>query len=121
MTGRRMKTYSGESGIVYQYYFLESRQKRRLLRRASTAFLFHVTTDRKNFFVSEVLLEEAAIEAWEKLHGRALAEQERYAAAKMALFRAFDESSRAEELLSVRISEANIESLLQPLSLDVDE
>ncbi len=117
MTVRRMKTYSGESGIVYQYYFLESRPKRRLWGRRGTAFLFHVTSDRKNFFVSEVLVEEAALQAWEKLHGRALAEQERYAAAKMALFRAFDESSREEELLRVRVDEGNIESLLEPLQL----
>ena len=51
-------------------------------------------------------------------HGRALAEPERYAAAKMALFRAFDECSRNEDLLRVRVSEADIESLLEPLQLD---
>ncbi len=118
MTVRRMKTYSGESGFVYQYYFLESRPKRKLWGRGGIAFLFHVTSDRKNFFVSEVLVEDAALRAWEKLHGRALVEQERYAAAKMALFRAFDESSRDEDLLRVRVSEANIESLLEPLQLD---
>ena len=118
MNARRMKTYSGESGFVYQYYFLEAQPKRRLWGRGGTAFLFHVTSDRKKFFVSEVLVEEAALQAWEKLHGRALAEQERYAAAKMALFRAFDESGRDEDLLRVRVSEANIESLLEPLQLD---
>jgi len=118
MTLRRMKTYSGESGFVYQYYFLESRPQRKLWGRGGIAFLFHVTSDRKNFFVSEVLVEDAALRAWEKLHGRALVEQERYAAAKMALFRAFDESRQDEDLLRVRVSEANIESLLEPLQLD---
>lgn len=118
MTLRRMKTYSGESGFVYQYYFLESRPRRKLWGRGGTAFLFHVTSDRKNFFVSEVLVEDAALRAWEKLHGRALVEQERYAAAKMALFRAFDEAGRDEDLLRVRVNEANIETLLEPLQLD---
>jgi len=118
MTARRMKTYSGENGYVYQYYFLESRMQRRLWGRGGVAFLFHVTSDRKNFFVSEVLVEEAALQAWERLHGRALAEPERYAAAKMALFRAFDESSRDEDLLRVRVGKADIESLLEPLRLD---
>jgi hypothetical protein len=113
-----MKTYSGENGYVYQYYFLESRAKRRLWGPRGIAFLFHVTSDRKNFFVAEVLVEEAALQAWERVHGRVLAEQERYAAAKMALFRAFDESSRDEDLLRVRVSEADIESLLAPLRLD---
>src|SRR5688572_3337595 len=114
MNARRMKTYSGESGIVYQYYFLESRSKRPLWGRRGTAFLFHVTTYLKNFFVAEVFVEETAVAAWEKVHGRPLVEQERYAAAKMALFRAFDESSREEELLRVRVNESNIESLLEP-------
>jgi len=118
MTVRRMKTYSGESGIVYQYYFLESRPQRRFWGRGGTAFLFHVTSDRKNFFVCEVMVEDAALRAWERTHGRALAEQERYAAAKMALFRAFDESSGPEALSRVRVSEGEIESLLEPLHLD---
>jgi len=118
MPSRRMKTYSAESGFVYQYYFLESKVKSRFWARGGTAFLFHVTSDRKNFFVSEVLVEDLAVRGWEKRHSRALAEQERYAAAKMALFRAFDESTRPEDLLRVRVDEANIESLLEPLSLD---
>jgi len=118
MPVRRMKTYSGESGIVYQYYFLESRPQRRFWGRGGTAFLFHVTSDRKNFFVCEVMVEDAALRAWERAHGRALAEQERYAAAKMALFRAFDESSGPEALSRVRVSEGEIESLLEPLHLD---
>ena len=118
MTLPRLKTYSGDIGFIYQYYFLESRTKRKLWGRRGIAFLFRVTRDQKNFFVSEVLVEDAALAAWERLHGRALAEQERYAAAKMALFRAFDESSRDEDLLRVRVSEDNIESLLEPLQLD---
>lgn len=118
MSVRRLKTYSAQSGIVYQYYFLESRPRRRFWGRSGTAFLFHVTSDRKNFLVCEVTVEEEALRAWEKAHGRRLAEPERYAAAKMALFRAFDESSRPEELSHIRVSEAEIETLLEPLHLD---
>jgi hypothetical protein len=118
MPAHRLKTYSAENGFVYQYYFLESKVKGRFWGWGGTAFFFHVTRDQKRFFVSEVLVEDAAVKAWEKRHGRALAEQERYAAAKMALFRAFDESSREDELFQVRVSEANIESLLEPLALD---
>lgn len=118
VTARRLKTYSGESGFVYQYYFLESQPRRRLWARTGTAFLFHITSDRKNFFVAEVLLEEAALKAWEKTHGRPLVEQEKYAAAKMALFRAFDESTGPENLFQIRVGESDIESLLEPLHLD---
>src|SRR6202035_253725 len=118
MTVRRMKTYSAESGFVYQYFFLESSPRRRLWRQTGTAFLFNVSSDRKTSFVAEVMVEEAALDAWRKAHGRALGEAEKYAAAKMRLFRAFDESSRPEELRNVRVDESNIESLLEPLHLD---
>ena len=118
MTPRRLKTYSGESGYVYQYYFLESQPRKRWWSRIGTAFLFHVTSDRKNFFVVEVLVEDSALEAWQRAHGRALVETEQYAAAKMRLFRAFDENETSEEFKDVRVSNSNIESLLEPLHLD---
>ena len=118
MVVRRMKTYSAESGFVYQYYFLESRPRRRLWRLTGTAFLFNVSSDRKTSFVAEVMVEESALEVWQKSHGRALVDTEKYAAAKMRLFRAFDESGRPEELQNVRVDESNIESLLEPLHLD---
>src|SRR3990167_6269127 len=112
-----MKTYSGESGFVYQYYFLESQPRRRVWGYSGTAYRFHVTSDRRTFFVTEVLVEEAALRAWEKAHGRALVDAERYAAAKMGLFRAFDESPSPEDLRQIRVTESNIESLLEPLRL----
>ena len=118
MTVHRIKTYSGESGYVYQYYFLESQPRRRLWGTKSTAFLFSVSSDRKTSFVAEIIVEEAAVEAWRKAHGRVLTETEKYAAAKMRLFRAFDETRRPEELHNSRVDEANIESLLEPLHLD---
>ena len=118
MSSHRLKTYSGESGYVYQYYFLESQPRKRWWSRFGTAFLFHVTSDRKQFFTVEVLVEDRALEAWERSHGRALLEPEQYAAAKMRLFRAFDESENPGSIAGVRVSESNIESLLEPLHLD---
>lgn len=118
MTTPRLKTYSAESGYVYQYYFLKSQPRRRWWGRSGAAFLFHVTSDRKNFVVVEVVVEERALREWEKAHGRALGETEQYAAAKMRLFRAFDESPTPQALHSVRVSESNIESLLEPLHLE---
>jgi len=120
MASHRLKTYSGESGYVYQYYFLESQPRKRWWSHVGTAFLFHVTSARKQFFVVEVLVEARALEAWERAHGRALAEPEQYAAAKMRLFRAFDESESPDRIAEVRVSESNIESLLEPLHLAED-
>ena len=117
MLTHRMKTYSGESGTVYQYYFLKSQERKRWWNRIGTAFRFHVTSNRKQFFVVEVLVEDQALQAWERAHGRALVEAEQYAAAKMRLFQAFDESDRPEKIVDVRVSESNIDLLLEPLGL----
>ncbi len=116
-TPHRLKTYSGESGYVYQYYFLESQPRARWWSRIGTAFRFQVTSDRKRFFIVEVLVEDQALRVWERAHGRVLAETEQYAAAKMRLFRAFDENQKAEEFADVRVSASNIESLLESLHL----
>ena len=118
MTVRRVKAYSAESGFVYQYVFMESRPRRRIWGKTGTACFFSVSSDRKTTFVTEVVVEESALQAWHKAHGRALVETEKYAAAKMRLFRAFDESSGPDELRSVRVDPSNIESLLEPLHLD---
>lgn len=117
MNAHRMKTYSAQSGYVYQYYFLET-QPRRLWGRRGTAYRFRVSSDRKSSFVVEVVVEEAALEAWEKAHGRALVCAEQYAAAKMRLFRAFDESPSPQQVRPARVDAANIDSLLEPLHLD---
>ena len=92
MTLRRMKTYTGGQGYVYQYYFVGRRAA--LASDASapaTEFIFDVTSDRKTTFAVSVFLPEAAISNWAASHGRALTEAEQYAAAKLRLFRAFDE------------------------------
>src|SRR5438874_12999061 len=81
MTLRRMKTYTGGQGYVYQYYFVGRRAA--LASDASapaTEFIFDVTSDRKTTFAVSVFLLEAAISNWAASHGRALTEAEQYAA-----------------------------------------
>jgi hypothetical protein len=91
-TIRRLKTYAGTQGYVYQYYFVGQRAALANDPEApATEFVFDVTSDRKlTFAVSVFLLEKAAI-AWTTTHGRPLTDAEQYAAAKLRLFRAFDE------------------------------
>jgi hypothetical protein len=117
MTTHRTKTYSGASGFVYQYYFLDSEERKRWWNRVGRAFRFHVTSDRKQFFVVEVIVEDGALKAWQRSHGRELIETEQYAAAKMRLFQAFDESETPDRIQDVRVTEGNIEPLLEPLGL----
>ena len=91
-TVRRLKTYAGAQGYVYQYYFVGQRAALADDPEApATEFVFDVTSDRKLTYAVSVFLEEAAVTAWASAHGRALTESEEYAAAKLRLFRAFDE------------------------------
>ena len=92
MTIRRLKTYAGAQGYVYQYYFVGQRVALVNDPEApATEFVFDVTSDRKLTYAVSVFLPEKAVSAWVKTHGRSLTESEQYAAAKLRLFRAFDE------------------------------
>ena len=89
---RRVKAYTGSQGYVYQYYFVGQRPALRDDPEApATEFVFDVTSDRKLTYAVSVFLPEGARAAWGQKHGRPLNEAEQYAAAKMRLFKAFDE------------------------------
>jgi hypothetical protein len=91
-TVRRLKTYAGGQGYVYQYYFVGQRPALANDPEApATEFVFDVTSDRKLTYAVSVFLQEGAATEWAAKHGRPLTESEQYAAAKLRLFRAFDE------------------------------
>jgi hypothetical protein len=89
MTIRRMKTYTGGQGYVYQYYFVGKRAT--ASGGAATEYVFDVTSDRKTTFAVSVFLTEQATQDWAASHGRTLTDAEQYGAVKMRLFQAFDE------------------------------
>jgi len=93
MTIRRLKTYTGSQGYVYQYYFVGKRLAATSNAHESDAneYIFDVTSDRKVTYAVSVFLPHRVVAAWAESHGRALSDSEQYAAAKMRLFRAFDE------------------------------
>jgi hypothetical protein len=116
MTVRRLKTYTGETGFVYQYYFVG---RRPALHEAATEFVFDVSSDRKTTFAVSIFLLESAVAAWEQTHGRKLVDAEYYAAAKMRLFQAFDELlNLMEEGRRLTIGPEEIEALLAKLGVD---
>ena len=84
----RLKTYTAETGLVYQYYFVG---KRNALDEPASEFIFDVSSDRKMRFSVSVVVQNAALHSWHTSHGRPLVDAEIYAAAKMQLIRAFDE------------------------------
>ena len=89
---RRLKTYTSTQGYVYQYYFVGQRAALADEPEApATEFVFDVTSDRKQTYAVSVFLPEKAVAAWVQSHGRPLTQAEKYAAAKLRLFRACDE------------------------------
>jgi len=112
-----MKTYSAQSGYVYQYYYdghrpYETREDR------GTEFVFSVSPDRKNWHPSTVLVSDAAIRGWEQSHERELTLTERYAVAKLALFQAFDERPDPARLRDeVRVRHADVDGIIETLGL----
>src|SRR5580698_2889006 len=87
---RRMKSYTGGQGYVYQYYFvgqrptLENPQKSASPNEA-TEYIFDVTSDRKTTFAVSVFFPKSVAGGWAQAHGRNLTEAEQYAAAKLRL------------------------------------
>ena len=102
---RRQKTYSAQTGYVYQYYYEGYRESKRGEARGCE-YVFHVSADRKTSFPLTVFLPAAAVQGWERGHGRPLSATEQYAAAKMALFQTFDE----REGLGAATSEVEIDA-----------
>ena len=88
MTIRRLKTYTGSQGYVYQYYFVG---KRPVPTADANEYIFDVTSDRKLTYAVSIVLPHPVVTAWGESHGRFLSDSEQYAAVKMRLFRAFDE------------------------------
>lgn len=89
---RRLKTYTGAQGYVYQYYFVGKRPALPDDPEApATEFVFDVTSDRKLTFAVSVFLPDGTRDAWSQTHGRTLTDAEQYGAVKLRLFRAFDE------------------------------
>jgi len=115
---RREKSYSAQTGYVYQYYYEGYRDAQRA-GRAGREHVFHVSSDRKTSFPLTLFLAAAAVESWQQRHGRELSTTEQYAAVKMALFQIFDEQPRLGANTAVaEIDDDAIEGHLAALEID---
>ena len=117
---RRVKTYTGGQGYVYQYYFVGQRSALADDPEApATEFIFDVTSDRKLTYAVSVFLSQETLAAWSEAHNRPLTEAEQYAAVKMRLFRAFDE---LEDMMNhgrrLNIDDALLEEALASLGVE---
>ena len=110
----RVKNYTAASGYVYEYTY-EGYREDALAR----THVFRVSSDRASWFDLEVRVPFASLEAWERLHDRSLNEAERYAAAKLSLFAAFDERDGPAALRAgpVEVDAARAAAVLDSLGL----
>ncbi len=116
--GRRVKTYSADTGYVYQYYYEELRSPHQRGGFEGSEYIFMASRDRKTLLPVAVFLRQQALEAWAAAHGRPLTGSEQYAAVKMRLFRFFDESEDFDdERLGVEVTADNIDELLAALDI----
>ena len=114
---RRLKTYSAQSGYVYQYYFEGQRPFQRPGDQG-TEYVFTISADRKTWHSTSVLVSAAALRAWEEKNGRQLSSAERYAVCKIALFQAFDERTSPEQMATeVRVRAADVDGIIESLDL----
>jgi hypothetical protein len=114
---RRTKTYSAQSGFVYQYCY-QGHRPFRAGGHPGEEFVFSVSANRKDSLPVTVRVPAAASLAWEETHSRRLTSTERYAVAKMALFQAFDERptpARMQDEIIVR--PADLEAIIETLGL----
>ena len=111
---RRLKSYSAQSGYVYQYVYCGQRTA-----RDAAEFVFDASGDRKTYHPVSVFVHYQAVAVWEDAHGRALVANERYAIAKMALFQAFDERSDPASMHApIHVDAAAVEATMRMLGLE---
>jgi hypothetical protein len=111
---RRLKTYSAESGYVYQYSYQGQRP-----HASGTEFVFTISADRKTWHDLSVIVSGQAVKSWEHAHDRRLSSTELYAFAKMALFAALDErASPAEMWEPVFVDETGVAAGAERLGFD---
>lgn len=98
VAARRLKTYTAETGCVYEYYFVGKRTAVSDDPFApATEYIFDIVSARNPKFAVSIFLFDSAVAAWQHENGRDLLDAERYAVAKRRLFRGFDRIAQLME------------------------
>jgi hypothetical protein len=110
---RRVKQYSSESGIVYEYIFSG---------REGNTHIFSVSADRQPPYPLGIELTETALAHCRARLGSDLRWNDEYALAKLSLFAAFDAAPSAAELPNpVRPSPAELIGYMKTLKMVEDD
>ena len=114
---RRQKTYSSQTGYIYEYYY-EGYSSRDRDGDAGTEYIFNVSANRSTPIPVSVFLSSEAVRIWEDRRGRELNSTECYAVAKLALFQAFDERANPAQIrYEIRVRPADIDVILAKLGI----
>ena len=114
---RREKTYSADTGYVYQYYYEGYRESQRD-GGGGHEHVFNVTSDRVSRFSMTLFLATRVLEAWQLENERELTLTERYAIVKLSLFEAFDKrTDLGPGAADCRITKEQIEAHTATLDL----
>ncbi len=117
MALRRVKTYTAQTGLVYEYYFVGQREAL-TSEISATEYVFDVISDRRARYSVSVYVRRDGVEQWAAAHGRKLSAPEQYAAAKLRLQQGFDDiEDMLEEGRTLAVDANNIEEILAPLDL----
>lgn len=118
MTAGRTKTYTAQSGYVYQYRLLQ-KARRDSGPQPGLEFVFEISSDRKTSTKLAVFVTDGGIAEWKVLRGRELADPEIHAAAKLRLWQALDEFAvAAEGRGELLVDASNICGLLDEIGVD---
>lgn len=115
-----LKTYSAQTGFVYQYYFVGQRPALPDDPESpATEYIFDISKDRKTTFAVSIFLPPQALEAWASARGRELTEPEQYAGAKLCLLQALDEvPDMLNDGRRLRLDAALLLELLDSIGVD---
>lgn len=120
MTVRRVKTYTAQTGYVYEYYFVGKRDALAGDPFApSTEFVFDVSPDRKSIFAVSIFLPPHVLETFAGERGRELTDPEQFAAVKLRLQQAFDEvSNMVQDGRRLLLDAGTLTALLASVGID---
>ena len=117
MVLRRVKTYTAQTGFVYEYYFVGQRPSVST-EAPATEYIFDVISDRRARYSVSVFVRQDGVDCWAAGHGRNLSDPEQYAAAKLRLQKGFDEiGDMFAEGRTLSVDAGNVEEILAPLDL----
>jgi hypothetical protein len=102
---RRLKTYSAQTGYVYEYFFVN---------QAGHRYRFDVSATRKDYAPVVVEIDQ---EELTRAAARELSAVEEYAIAKMSLLQAFDEREPSALATPVKPTRADFDGILTTLDL----